>query len=174
MTDRFPERGYNAQTVAIAQRRIMLFSFIWYPATLLGLGGLVHLLVSLLVGGSADIGIFVSILGAGLTLLFWLVTLPKRRARTPPEPARYMYQVRQVVRVNPVMIKVFWGFSVLLAVTTLVLPFVQAGQSSPELVPLSAFFAVFLAGIAHGQSYQLRHLTAATSEPEASIERTPA
>ncbi|WP_258058925.1 hypothetical protein [Arthrobacter sp. B1805] len=73
-----------------------------------------------------------------------------------------MYQVRQSIRVNPLVIKIFWGFSALLAITTLVLPFVSSGQSSPELVPLSAFFAVFFAGLAYGQSHQLRHLAAAT------------
>lgn len=139
----------------------MLFSFIWYPAALLVFSGIAYVLVSWLVREPLDIGIGFIILGSGLTLLCWLVTLGKRFTKKAPKPAADLIRVEWAIHSNPPVIKICWAAGALLAITTVVLPFVQSEDSSRDLIALSALFAVFFPGIAYGLSYAQRHLVAA-------------
>lgn len=162
MTTESPDRVY-AQAVAIAQRKSLLFSAIWYPV-LTALGGLTHLVLSLLLGEPLDIGIGFIIIGSVLTLLMWLATLGKRYSKKPPKPAKDMIRLGWAIRTNPPVIRA-WGIAgALLAITTVVLLFVPLDDAQRGFaVPLSALFSVWLFGSAYATSYAQRQLVAAAT-----------
>ncbi|TKV28344.1 hypothetical protein FDK12_06635 [Arthrobacter sp. NamB2] len=162
MTTEHTESGY-AQAVAIAQRKTLLFSAIWFP-TLTALGGVAHLLVSLLLQQTLEIGIVFIIIGSVLTLLMWLVTLGKRYSKTPPKSARDMIRLGWALHTNPPFARFCRAAGVLLAITTVVLLFVPMNDASRGVAaPLSALAAVWFFGTAWATSYTQRQLVAAGS-----------
>lgn len=151
--------GY-AQSVATAQRRIILFSFVWYP-TVLALSGVAHLAVSWHLDEPLDIGTGLLVLGSGLALVLWLLTLGKRFAKKPPEPARHLHRVDLSIRTARLRIAVACVGGALLAINTVVQLGWQSSGFPRDVIPLSALFATYLFGVAYGHAYARRHLLGA-------------
>jgi hypothetical protein len=139
----------RAQAFGYAQRRVWIF-FAWGYGAIIAIAGAVYAALSALVGQDPETGTIMFLLGAGLSVLGWLVTLGVRFSRKTPKPASDIPRVEQGIRINPKVIKFsVAGAIVIAAALTLFTP----NGRSPEVLPITGLIAAAQLSITGGVAY---------------------
>ncbi|WP_045729638.1 hypothetical protein [Pseudarthrobacter chlorophenolicus] len=139
----------RAEALGFAQRRSWVFYAWWYPAVL-GLAGVVHVFLALLVGADPELGTVFLIIGAVLSALGWAVTAAPRFTRKDPKPASDIPRIDQGVRITPGII---WTILCGTAVIVLALVLFTPKGATAEAAPLLSLPVSFACGVAGGLAY---------------------
>ncbi|WP_087874406.1 hypothetical protein [Arthrobacter globiformis] len=139
----------RAAAFGFAQRKAWVFSAWWYGA-IFSFSGVVHCVLAGILGQSAELGIFLAILGTVLAAVGWVLTMWPRFTRKLPKPASDIPRVEQGIRIAPGMIRTLLIASGL-GIGALVL-FTPKG-ASPEMLPILGILVAVPLGVAAGLAY---------------------
>ena len=143
-----------------AHRRNRVFLF-WWMGMVFAIPGLAYATAEAATGQFPETGLLTAALGLVLSGVGWLVGIGPRFTRKPPRPARDFARTHQGIRIAP-------GVAatvpiVMLAIVVALMTLTPKG-TSPEVLPLMSFLAVFPVPISAGLLYSRRHLLARREE----------
>ncbi|VXB14232.1 hypothetical protein [Arthrobacter sp. 8AJ] len=136
----------DATAYGYAQRRSWIFFAWWYPAVLAS-AGLLHAVLALALGQSAETGIGMAVLGAVLASTGWALTAWLRFTRRPPRPASNLLRVERGIRGTPVMV---WTILVATTAAVVALILFTPNGASPENLPVLGLLITVPLGSAAG------------------------
>lgn len=133
------EPSADNYALGYAQRRSWVM-WSWMYGTVMATAGATHALVALASGSDPEMGVIMTLLGAALAALGWLVSAPKRFSRKLPKPAMDVPRAEQAIRINRGVV-IF--SNILMAVIILGFAFGTPRGLAPDVVPVLAMMSVW-------------------------------
>lgn len=114
------------------QRLISIFWGWWYGVMLI-IAGVSDAALSFNLNQGTDRGISMAVIGGGILIIGWLLTLRLRFTRNIPKPASYGWRVERGIKASPMAVKVCAICTVVIVVALAV--FTPSG-GLPEIIPI--------------------------------------